>query len=252
MDGAHEYVSVPEGPSIDPAVKGLAVQTEDHPIEYGSFEGRIPDGEYGAGDSLIWGNGAADSIPPGQLSEQRKKGRIHVEFKGKKLRGAWHLVRTRVAGQRRESENAPGKAQWLFFKAKDGKENPAYDVVAERPESVVSGRVQTRGPERAGKLRTSRAAPEEILKAYFPPMLATLVDQAPPGAWHAEVKYDGYRALSALSNRRVAMWSRNMLHLIGPFPHIARALAATTIRHPALHAQTCVLPPHALPRLHPT
>src|SRR5260370_42603184 len=140
----------------------------------------------------MWYKGTADSIPPGQLSEQRKKGHILVEFNGEKLRGAWHLLRTR-GGQ-------PGKAQWLMFKAKDGKEKPGYDVVAERPESVVSGRVLTRGPERAGKLRTPRPEPDAILKAYFPPMLATLVDETPPGDWHAEGKYDGYRALSPLSN----------------------------------------------------
>ena len=240
MDSALASWSVPKGPSYDPAVKRLAVQTEDHPLEYGSFEGRIPDGEYGAGDSLIWDSGTADSIPPGQLSEQRKKGRIHVEFNGQKLRGAWHLVRTRGG----ES----GKAQWLFFKAKDGKEKPGYDVIAERPESVVSGRVLTRGPERAGTLRAPRAAPEEILKAYFPPMLATLVDEAPPGAWHVEVKYDGYRALSALSNRRVAMWTRNMLDLTGRFPRIARALAAITVGDVVIDGEICVLDPQGVPR----
>ncbi|TMA41726.1 MAG: ATP-dependent DNA ligase [Deltaproteobacteria bacterium] len=167
MDGALASWSVPKGPSYDPAIKRLAIQTEDHPLEYGSFEGRIPDGEYGAGDSLIWDNGTCDSVPPGKLSEQRKKGHIVVEFHGKKLQGQWHLVRTHGG--------APGKAQWLMFKAKDGKENPAYDVVAERPESVVSGRVATRGPERSGKLRAPRAAPDAILRGYLPPMLATLV-----------------------------------------------------------------------------
>src|SRR2546428_2503660 len=120
---------MPKGPSYDPAVKRLAIQTEDHPLEYGSFEGRIPDGEYGAGDSLIWDAGTCDSVPPGQLSQQRKKGHIVVEFHGKKLRGQWHLVRT--------DGGAPGKAQWLMFKAKDGAEDPSYDVIAERPESVV-------------------------------------------------------------------------------------------------------------------
>src|SRR2546430_10339964 len=197
MDGALASWSVPKGPSYDPSVKRLAIQTEDHPLEYGSFEGRIPDGAYGAGDSLIWDNGTCDSVPPGQLSEQRKKGHIVVQFEGHQLRGQWHLVRTHGG--------APGKAQWLMFKAKDGTENPSYDVIAERPESVVSGRVITRGPERAGKLRTPRAAPETILPAYLPPMLATLVDAVPAGDWHAEVKDDGYRAVWALLNGRVAM-----------------------------------------------
>src|SRR5207248_1148759 len=213
---------------------------EDHPLEYGSFEGRIPDGEYGAGDSLIWDNGTCDSVPPGKLSEQRKKGHIVVEFHGKKLQGQWHLVRTHG--------DAPGKAQWLMFKAKDGKENPAYDVVAERPESVVSGRVATRGPERSGKLRAPRAAPDAILRGYLPPMLATLVDAAPAGDWHAEVKYDGYRALCALSNGRVAMWTRNALDLSERFPRIARALSRIVVGDAVIDGEVCVLDPQGVPR----
>ena len=240
MDGALASWSVPKGPSYDPGIKRLAIQTEDHPLEYGSFEGRIPDGEYGAGDSLIWDNGACDSVPPGQLSQQRKKGHIVVSFDGKKLRGQWHLVRTHGG--------APGKAQWLMFKAKDGAENPSYDVVAERPESVVSGRVVTRGPERSGKLRAPRAAPDAILAGYMPPMLATLVDEAPPGEWLAEVKYDGYRALSALSNGRLAMWTRNGLDLSARFPQVARALQQVVVGDAVIDGEVCVLDAEGVPR----
>ncbi len=240
MDGALASWSVPKGPSYDPSVKRLAIQTEDHPLEYGSFEGRIPDGEYGAGDSLIWDNGTADSVPPGQLSEQRKKGHILVDFQGKKLRGQWHLVRTQGG--------PPGKAQWLMFKAKDGTERPGYDVVAERPESVVSGRVVTRGPERSGKLRAPRPAPEAILPDYLPPMLATLVDEAPPGEWHKEVKYDGYRALSALSNGRLAMWTRNGLDLTQRFPRVARALSRLVVGDAVIDGEVCVLDAQGVPR----
>jgi bifunctional non-homologous end joining protein LigD len=240
MDGALASWSVPKGPSYDPAVKRLAIQTEDHPLEYGSFEGRIPDGEYGAGDSLIWDNGTCDSVPPGQLSQQRKKGHIVVEFRGHKLEGQWHLVRTHGG--------LPGKAQWLMFKAKDGKENPSYDVIVERPESVVSGRVVTRGPERSGKLRTPRAAPEAILPAYLPPMLATLVDAAPPGEWHAEVKYDGYRALAAISNGRVGMWTRNSLDLTVRFPRVAQALSRLVVGDAVIDGEVCVVDAQGVPR----
>src|SRR5205814_6699165 len=201
---------------------------------------RIPDGEYGAGDSLIWDNGECDSVPPGQLSQQRKKGRILVEFHGKKLRGQWHLVRTRPSSS--------GKAQWLMFKAHDGTENAKFDVVAERPESVLSGRVATRGPERSGKLRTPRAPPEKILEGYMPPMLATLVDAAPPGEWLAEVKYDGYRALSALSNGRLAMWTRNGIDLTARFPRVARALSQVVVGDAVIDGEVCVLDPSGVPR----
>src|SRR5215475_7113484 len=240
MDGALASWSVPKGPSYDPSSKRLAIQTEDHPLEYGSFEGRIPDGEYGAGDSLIWDNGTVDSVPQGQLSEQRKRGHIVADFHGKKLRGQWHLVRTQGG--------APGKSQWLMFKAKDGTERSGYDVVAERPESVVSGRVATRGPERKGTLRTARPAPDAILGAYLPPMLATLVDEPPPGEWLKEVKYDGYRALSALSNGRVAIWTRNGLDLAGRFPGVARALSRIVVGDAVLDGEVCVLDPQGVSR----
>src|SRR5688572_11920807 len=113
LEGVLASWAIPKGPSYDPDVKRLAVQTEDHPLEYGNFEGRIPDGEYGAGDSIIWDRGRYETIPPGQATFQRQKGHLHLRLEGEKLHGTWHLVRTRPLG---------GKAQWIFFKAKDGTE----------------------------------------------------------------------------------------------------------------------------------
>jgi bifunctional non-homologous end joining protein LigD len=242
MDGALASWSVPKGPSYDPNQKRLAIQTEDHPLEYGNFEGRIPDGEYGAGDSLIWDNGTYEAVPPLTPSEQRKKGHLRVRFHGHKLDGEWHLVRT--GGMHGT------KSQWLMFKAKDGKENPSYDVISERPESVVSGRVVTRGPERAGKLRAPRAPPDAILRGYLPPMLATLVDEAPADEenWIVERKYDGYRALAALSNGRVAMWTRNALDLSARFPAIARSLSQIIVGDAVVDAEIAILDPAGVPR----
>src|SRR5204862_7508196 len=136
-----------------------------------------------------------------------------------------------------------------MFKAKDGTEKPGYDVVAERPESVVSGRVVTRGPERSGKLRAPRPSPEAILPSYLPPMLATLVEEAPPGQWEKEVKYDGYRALSALSNGRLAMWTRNGLDLSSRFPRVARALSQILVGDAVIDGEVCVLDADGVPRL---
>jgi bifunctional non-homologous end joining protein LigD len=176
IDGALASWSVPKGPSYDPAVRRLAVQTEDHPLEYGAFEGRIPDGEYGAGDSLLWDRGTWDTVPPGQGSAMRRKGHVHFRLEGEKLRGEWHLIRTTgPRGERRAmgEDAAQGtKSQWLLFKAKDGKEDPRYDVVEARPESVVSGRVTTRGPERKGKLRAPRPSPARPPAAAAPAAVA--------------------------------------------------------------------------------
>jgi bifunctional non-homologous end joining protein LigD len=123
--------AVPKGPSYDAGSKRLAVQTEDHPLEYARFEGQIPEGQYGAGDSIIWDRGTFDTNPPGMAREQLAKGHLDVELRGRKLKGRWHLVHTRLRG---------GERNWLLFKAKDELEDASYDVLTKHPESVVSGR----------------------------------------------------------------------------------------------------------------
>src|ERR1700722_17877421 len=93
--GALMSFAVPKGPSYDPQVKRLAVETEDHPMMYADFEERIPEGQYGAGDMLLWDLGTFETVPPGQEEKMRAKGHLHVHFFGEKLRGGWHFVRTK-------------------------------------------------------------------------------------------------------------------------------------------------------------
>lgn len=235
IEGALASWAVPKGPSLDPADKRLAVETEDHPLAYGDFEGRIPDGQYGAGDSLIWDRGTFDTVPPGQAAAQRAKGHLHLRFEGEKLRGDWHLVRTRRQG---------GKQQWILFKAKDEHADPDRDLLEERPESVVSGRVLTRGPETRAALRTIRPPPRTLLEGHLPPMLAQL--ERATGArlrqqgWF-ETKYDGFRALAAVSHGRVALLSRNGLDLEPRFPHIAAALGELVVGDAVLDGEVAIL-----------
>jgi bifunctional non-homologous end joining protein LigD len=246
MEGALASWAIPKGPSYDPAVKRLAVQTEDHPLEYGGFEGRIPDGEYGAGDSLIWDRGTYDTVPSGEATRQRAKGHLHLELRGEKLRGRWHLVKT----ARSRASQSDAKAQWLFFKAKDDAADAGFDVVAERPESVSSGRVAARGPERKAVLRAPRPAPERLLERLFPPMLATLAAGPPKDedAWLYELKYDGFRALSALSAGRVAIWSRNRLDLAARFGGVATALRGLVVGDAVIDGEIVALDRHGAPR----
>ena len=241
MDDALASWAVPKGPSYDPDVKRLAVQTEDHPLEYGSFEGRIPDGEYGAGDSLIWDRGLYETVPPGQASQQRRKGHLHLVFSGEKLQGAWHLVRTRGP--------AGTKSNWILFKARDPQADKDRDIVAAAPGSVVSGRAATRGPERRAH-KLVHMSPEALLERVLPPMLATLVSAppAPESDWVYEVKYDGYRALSALSGGRVAMVTRNGLDLTARFPHIARAWSRVVVGEAVIDGEICALDAQGRPR----
>jgi bifunctional non-homologous end joining protein LigD len=121
--------AVPKGPSYDPAVKRLAVETEDHPMSYNTFEGTIPEGEYGGGDVIVWDHGTYETVPPGQEEAMRARGRIHVRFAGKKLEGEWHFIRTRPRGN---------KPQWLMFKADDEYADPDRDPVTDRVQSVIS------------------------------------------------------------------------------------------------------------------
>jgi bifunctional non-homologous end joining protein LigD len=131
LDGVLLSWAVPKGPSLDPAVKRLAVQTEDHPIEYGGFEGVIPKGEYGAGPVQVWDRG--QWIPAGDPRAAYAKGHLNFELQGQKLHGSWHLVRTRKTG----------KAQnWLLMKSRDAaaKSGEAAEITAQETESALSGR----------------------------------------------------------------------------------------------------------------
>lgn len=235
IGGALASWAIPKGPSYDPSEKRLAVQTEDHPLAYGFFEGRIPEGEYGAGDSLLWDRGEFDTVPPGEAAKQREKGHLHLRFEGEKLVGEWHLVRTRRQGQ---------KQQWIFFKAKDEHADPDRDILSERPESVESGRVLTRGPEPQRELRKIRPPPDDLLLPYLPPMLAVLTKgtRALPReeSWY-ETKYDGYRALAAISRGRVALRSRRGLDLGARFFRIVEALSEIVVGDAVLDGEVAVL-----------
>ena len=246
IDGALASWAVPRGPSYDPAERRLAVETEDHPLDYGEFEGRIPEGEYGAGDSLIWDRGTWDTVPPGQGAEQRKRGHMLFELDGDKLHGRWHLVRTGDRRRRREpgvaesgEPSRPKKTNWLLWKSQDAAADPSLDILAQRPESVVGGRVLTRGPERARTRSSPHSSPEALLERAFPPMLATVVKALPGDAerWLWEQKYDGFRCLAALSARRVVMRSRNRLDLSARFPGIACALGEIVVGEAVLDGE---------------
>ncbi|NOK16058.1 DNA ligase D [Corallococcus carmarthensis] len=219
--------AIPKGPSHDPSVKRLAVQTEDHPRSYADFEGHIPDDQYGGGDSLLWESGTFEVVPPGDAKAQLQRGHLEVVLHGAKLKGRWHLIRTRPRA---------GKAQWLFFKAKDEQARPGYDVTVERPESVKSGRVETQGPRKPGVPRNKKPAkkkvarppssPEALLERVWPPMLARLAvsDEVHDETHAYEVKYDGFRAVCALTHGKLAFQSRRGNDLAGRFARLTASL----------------------------
>lgn len=139
LDGVMKSWAIPKGPSLDPAVKRLAIEVEDHPIEYNTFEGTIPEGEYGAGTVMLWDRGtytAADASgdPVEALRRDYEQGELKFLLRGKRLHGTWALVRTRRAGSR------GARTQWLLMKLHDEYAHPGSDVVAQYTTSVASGR----------------------------------------------------------------------------------------------------------------
>src|SRR5262249_29260194 len=186
LDGVLLSWAVPKGPSFDPGEKRLAVHVEDHPLEYGTFEGSIPAGEYGAGSVLLWDRG--EWIPKEEPHEGYKKGKLKFELVGEKLRGGWTLAR--VGGPSGE-----GGKNWLLLKERDGVARPLAegDILDERPESV------------AGEPSIADA-PRARLPAHLSPQLATLTSDAPTGPeWLHELKYDGYRALCRIERGKARL-----------------------------------------------
>jgi bifunctional non-homologous end joining protein LigD len=234
--------AVPRGPSYDPSVRRLAVQTEDHPMQYSTFEGRIPEGEYGAGDMLIWDRGTYETVPPGQERPMLDQGHVHVRMFGEKLVGQWHLVRT---GGRGESDGK--QPQWLMFKAKDAYANPQYDVIAERPESVVSGKLATRGPLRSGASEQGKSA-RALREAVGEPELATAVTVlSDPAQWLFEVKYDGYRLFACKAGPDVRLYTRHANNWTDRFRPVTDAVAALKVRECVIDGEACVVDEHGRP-----
>lgn len=138
LDGVMKSWAVPKGPSLDPAVKRLAMEVEDHPIDYNKFEGTIPQGEYGGGTVMLWDRGTYtyggdDDVNPVEgLRRGYAKGDFKFVLRGKRLRGSWVLVRTR--------RGDPKRPQWLLIKHRDEEAEPGSDVVAEYQTSVATGR----------------------------------------------------------------------------------------------------------------
>ena len=229
LDGVLKSWAVTRGPSLVVGDKRLAVQVEDHPLEYGEFEGTIPKGEYGGGTVLLWDRGSW--TPVGDPHRGLEKGHLEFELHGEKLGGRWHLVR--LHGKPREK-----RQNWLLIKADDEAARPAggADVLADHPASVSSGRVieEIAGEapgwsSKSGKIERAPApatqtAPADTnlakltgakkapLPDFVEPSLATLVRKAPTGKrWLHEIKFDGYRIQVRIDAGKVKLRTRSGL-----------------------------------------
>jgi bifunctional non-homologous end joining protein LigD len=164
LDGVMKSWAVPKGPSYDPKVKRLAMEVEDHPIEYNTFEGTIPKGQYGGGTVMLWDRGTYEPEGGGgeeALRDGYERGDLKFVLHGKRLEGAWVLVRMR----RGES----GRSQWLLIKHRDETADESYDVTGEVVTSVASGRTMEEIAERSGRVwNSNRAEPSDDQKTRKP------------------------------------------------------------------------------------
>lgn len=266
--------AVPKGPSLDPDVKRLAMHVEDHPLEYGSFEGTIPAGEYGAGTVMVWDTGTWDL--EGDPETEYRQGKLHFTLHGQKLNGEWVLVRRGA----RPGETERGDP-WFFFKIRDdaAREGDDDGVLEREPDSAASGR--TMDEIAAGKKRVwhsrpskSKAAAQDAgaplrpvvarrdpqtrkrllaglpkakkapMPARIRPQLAMLAKKAPAGdEWLGEIKFDGYRMICRVEGRNVTFSSRNDLDWTDRLSHLVKAVRGLGVASAILDGELVALEP---------
>ncbi|MDO8501665.1 MAG: DNA ligase D [Gemmatimonadaceae bacterium] len=234
LDGVMKSWALPKGPSTDPSVKRLAMQVEDHPIDYNTFEGTIPEGEYGAGTVMLWDTGryTADGVAPEEAGHTIRtgyeRGELKVTFFGSRMRGSWALVRTKLSRGRVTSS----KPQWLFIKRRDEYAS-SNDVVAENMTSVTTGRTMEEIAEGRSKVwRGNRSKNDRkstdfaSLARELEPMYASIGVAIPGDGWTFEPKYDGVRVLAFVTAGEVSLITRNGKDKAAQFPEITDALQA--------------------------
>lgn len=235
-DGVLLSWAVPQGPSLDPKIKRLAVRTENHPLEYGSFEGSIPKGEYGAGSVIIWDTGKVKWLKPPE--ETLPQGKLEFVLAGERLKGEFHLVKIKP----REGERGE---PWLLFKSRDAYASEE-DIVARALTSVTTGRTIEDIRDKGGRVWTrggekKNAAPKAPKWAFVPPALCTPVELPPDGDnWLHEIKYDGYRIQAACSGDAVRLYTRTGLDWTNRFQRIADALAALNLKDVLVDGEAAV------------
>lgn len=224
IDGVLKSWAVPKGPSMNPSDKRLAVQTEDHPLEYATFHGTIPAGQYGAGEVKIWDHGRFE--PEGHLaaSDQLRRGELKFVLHGKRLHGGFVLVKLRNRDR--------AKPEWLLIKHRDGaaqpkqaSEIPAHGASGGVLSTVASNRARVSGepkPRASARIKMpveARAAP---MPRFIRPALARLIDKPFSGPeWLFEVKWDGVRTLAQIRDGDVQLWSRSERDITGEYPELA-------------------------------
>ena len=249
LDGVLKSWAVPKGPSFDPKVKRLAMEVEDHPISYATFEGDIPAGNYGAGHVDVFDHGTWEPI--GSAHQGLGKGDLKFILHGDVLRGSWVLVRTGKQGS---------KNQWLLIKHQDEFAGPRdanafVDPKTDRPISLKARRATwknadgTKAKARPTAFATKNNEPdlgqakrEAISNEAFAPELCRVQEEPPAGDdWLHEVKWDGYRIVATIVKGKVKLWSRNAIEWTSKAPELAKAVASLGLQGAQLDGEMIVL-----------
>lgn len=240
IDGVLKSWAVPKGPSLNPADKRMAVQTEDHPMSYADFEGIIPPGNYGAGTVMVWDRGRFRVEGQRGAPEQLAHGEIKFRLSGEKLAGSFVLVRTK------HGEKQP---EWLMIKHQDDGVDPAWNI-DEHDGSVLTGRTleeiaaesppkREPTPVQPGELEGARKAP---MPAAVSPMLATLLERpfSDPN-WLFEIKWDGARTLAWIEDGQVRLRSRAGNEVTHQYPELGSLPQHVSARRALLDGEIVVL-----------
>ena len=271
-NGVLKSWAVTKGPSFYPGDKRLAVEVEDHPMEYGGFEGIIPKGQYGGGTVMVWDRGTWE--PHEDVDEGLKKGSLKFTMHGEKMKGSWALVRMKPRPNERSD-----KPNWLLIKEHDGEERAEGDepITESAPDSVVSGRSieeiaadrdrvwhskEVAGGEKGEQVvaprrkprdwaKELRGIPAEMLPKFVEPQLASLA-KAPPvgGKWVHEIKLDGYRVEMRVDLRdgaakgKVQLLTRTGLDWTHRMKALAAAVRDLPVKSALIDGEVVVLLPN--------
>lgn len=240
--------AVPKGPCFDPKIKRLAMHVEDHPLEYGKFEGIIPKGQYGGGTVMLWDRG--EWIPEDDNpTAAYHKGDLSFSLIGEKLHGRWKLIRMHQDDK-----------TWLLMKVNDDYAKPLkeYDVLETEPNSVKTGRTmdeiteRKKSPSRLSKIKHSltnrikNLLPSFLKKSTMPkaisPELATLVEKPPQGNdWLHEIKFDGYRLIAFKKSKKVNLFTRNQNDWTNKFAMVKEAVQSLSVDNVIIDGEVVVL-----------
>jgi bifunctional non-homologous end joining protein LigD len=244
VDGALKSWAVPKGPTLDPDQKRLAMMVEDHPLEYGKFEGVIPKGNYGGGSVMLWDRGTYELLGDATADEQLARGDFKFRLAGEKLTGEFAIVR-----MKRGKGN-----EWLLIKKKDATARPGWDP-EDHATSALTGRTQeeiARGIEVSRKpaapSKSANKTPANMPKIIIP-MLAELGKGEPPasGDWVYEIKWDGVRAICFIESGKLKMFSRNGNAIDKQYPELSILPHQVRARQAIIDGEIAALDPQGRP-----